>query len=480
MKRLIIRLCSLLCACTSVAPLQADTFKWLITPDQYDGIEFYGDGIYKYNKNGRVGLMENTGSKILESECDSITPCVNNVFSLLLDNIGEQEATLIGVFNSKSHKVIIIEKGRYNVKMDYAFFSDNRLPVKNHNGRWGYLGIDGNIAIPCEFIKALPFYINRAPVEVKKNEWKYIKPNGDLAFTMEFIISSATPFFNDSTAYVAFDGNRKAAHINSRGQKLGKNIDREEYIKRAKEWLYNYRSFQEKAISQLTRSDKPEVFSVVERSQLEVLQIQKDQAVVRTKEGKQGILQLVQGDFILREPTITTSLVKRKKQKMISMQLDIPDGLLWTDLTFEIDKGDGQLCEVEAGDYQLSSDKRTIIFEFEPSTKSNSKDVTLRFAVKNYGFTIFDVNNTQIHINNPDPPNTCKYCGEEHNWKHKQCRICGLFTDKVRSEFKCEGNGNHVQCKYPKCNKYKFTKCGKGYEKNRCPQSIGKRHPRPS
>lgn len=482
MKKIVLSLYLLLCVCASIAPIQANTFKWLLTPYQYDKIEFYGEGIYKCHQDGHVWLIDDSGDAILESKCDSITPCVNNGFSLLLENIGEQEAILVGVFNSKSHKVTLVERGSFIVKLDYAFFRNDRLLVKGSNGKWGYLDSGGNIAIPCEFIKALPFYINRAPVEVENNEWKYIKPNGKIAFIMNFKVSSATPFFNDSTAYVALDGNRKGAHINKEGKKLGKDIDREEFIKRSKAWLYNYRSIQEKELFQSTKSDKPEVFSMVEQSQLGVLQIHNDQAVVQIKGGKMGVLKLIHGDFVLRGPTATTSNIKKKKQTILSLQLDIPDGLSYNDLTFEIDKGDGRLQEVDAKDYQISNDKKTITFEFPLPSKANLKNANLRFVVKHHGLTIF--NNGEIRVqakDEPDPPvpDECSICGKKHNGKHQQCSKCGYYIGNVFPQYKCEGNGHHYQCEYPKCKKYKIKKCRKGYKNNQCPKSRGEDHPRP-
>lgn len=165
------------------------------------------------------------------------------------------------------------------------------------------------------------------------------------------------------------------------------------------------------------------------------------------------------------------------------MQLDIPEGLSYSDLTFEIDKGDGQLHEAETKDYQISNDKRTITFEFPLSAKANSKNANLRFVVKNHDLIIFNVDEIQVQINSPDPPNPddkCVICGgKKHNTKHQQCRKCGYYIGDVLPQFKCEGNGHHDQCTYKPCRKYKFKKCNKGYEKNQCPQSRGKSHPRP-
>lgn len=463
----------------SIPPLRANTFRWLVTPDQYDKIEFYGDGIYKCHQDGRVWLIDDSGDAILGSKCDSITPCVNNGFSLLLENIGEQEATLVGVFNSKSHKVTLVESGRFVVKLDYAFFSDDRLPIRGSNGMWGYLSIDGSVAIPCEYSSALPFYSKCAPVKKDgEKSRKYIKPNGVIAFTVgvnDAQIDYATPFFRDNTAYVRYNGNRNAAQIDRKGKVVSK-----DKFKKVSEWLTEYREHVDYNL--LFNEHEPQDRFGILKSQLEVIQAYDNNAIVRMN-GKMGILQLLQGDFILGEPTKFSKTEKKKKQKIISMQLDIPEGLSYSDLTFEIDKGDGQLHEAETKDYQISNDKRTITFEFPLSAKANSKNANLRFVVKNHDLIIFNVDEIQVQINSPDPPNPddkCVICGgKKHNTKHQQCRKCGYYIGDVLPQFKCEGNGHHDQCTYKPCRKYKFKKCNKGYEKNQCPQSRGKSHPRP-
>lgn len=456
-----------------VVPIYANTVKWIITP-QYDQIEFYCDGIYLYHQGTQVGLIDTAGKIISGSECEQITPCVNNGFSLLLENVGDQEAFLIGIF-TKSHKVISLREKQFKIKQDYAFFSDGRLPVKDKNGKWGYIDIEGNNVIPCIYNKALPFFSECAPVQMESKESKYINPDGASTFPngIKFnkgIFHDATPFFSDGTADVAFNNGSKVARINRDGEtESTKNVK----YRGVKGWLSEYRTSLEKASSNSSSLDIQEALPLVVKEQLKIVGTYNDQAIV-CMNCKMGILQLLHGDFILGQPT--PSPPKGKKQTKISMQLEIPGGLSCNDLTFEVDKGDGEMRVAEAKDYQISADSKAVTFEFVPNAKADSKNVTLRLAVKDHDLTVFNKSDMQVQIKDPDPiPDICKWCGKRHNGKHKRCGKCGLYTDEVLPDYKCEANGAHTQCDYPKCKKWHFKKYGPGYKKNQCPGN----HPRP-
>lgn len=467
MRRLVSQLFLLMMICVWVVPLHANTVKWIVAP-QYDQIEFYCDGIYMYHQETQVGLINVTGNKIPGSECEQITSSLNNGFSLLLEDVGDQEASLVGIF-TKSHKVISMRDRQFIVKLDYAFFNDDRLPVKNKNGKWGYVDIDGNNVIPCKYNKAMPFSSECAPVQMGSKESKYINPDGTSTFPqgIQFnhgIFHDATPFFNDGTADVAFNNGSKVARINRDGETVSaKNVK----YRGVKGWLSEYRTSMQIASS---NSDIQEDLPLVVKEQLKIVGTNNNQAIV-CMNGKMGIVQLLPGDFILGQPS--PSKTKDKKQTKVSMQLDIPDGLSFNDLTFEIDKGDGELREAKANEYQISGDSKTVTFEFIPNVKANSKSVTLGIAVKNHDLTVFDKSDIQMQIRNI-PDDICKLCGKKHNGNHKQCRICGLYIGDVLPQYKCEGNGSHRKCPVNSCGKYIYNK---GNKKNRCP--VNGRHDQP-
>lgn len=449
-----------------VAPLRAQTVKWIIEP-RYDQIEFYCDGVYLYHQGAQVGLMDDAGKKISDSECDSITPYFQNGFSLLLESIGDQEATLVGIYNCKTHKVTRV-KDHFIVKKDYAFFNDDRLPVRDVDGKWGYIGIDGKQAIPCNYLEAWPFSLKRALVRLKKKNVVYIKVDGTM-ISLDINrgeIGDGTPVFLDGTADVSWNKGAKFARLDFKGNIT--EINKEEFRK-IDDWLAEYRDHLDKATAS-NLSPTIQVFPENIKSQLQQITVFDKQAV-GVMNGKTGLLQFVQGKFGLG-----SSVEKDiNKQSMIELKLEIPDGLSCDDLTFEIDKGDGQLCEVDTTDYQVSGDLKTVTFVFMPKIKSNSKNVVCGIIVKNHDLVVFSENDIQLRM--PDPPkpdDICSICGKKHNGYHKRCKYCDLYIGDVLPKYKCEGNGNHRKCPLPSCGKYIYNK---GNRKKRCP--VGGNHPRP-
>ncbi len=419
--------------CLMPFSLGARTVKW-IAPPQYDKINQYRDGIYIYYQGAQVGLMNTVGDKIPGSECDSITPYLNNGFSLLLDNIGGQEATLVGIYNCKSNIVIPAKDGLYKVRTDYAFYSDNRLPVKDANsGKWGYLGIDGNIAIPCQFYRAYPFCKKCAPVRINDKISKYINQNGVIAFTVSFAngnVKYATPFFSDTTAYVFYNGGREIAKINRKGEKIS-NSDGRDWNKLLTDWLSDYQAHSSKVLASdlnHTMKDFPEVI----KNQLEDIITIGNQAIVLL-DGKMGILQLVEGDFNLEKPKIKETGKNKNKQTTVELSLDIPEGISCSELTFRIDKGNGQFSEIRHNDYLLSNDSKSITFEI----KQISKSTTIRLCIEHQGLILFN-EDISVSIKEPQPPGPGPIPKEK-------CRHCHLV--------KCPYGGHHPYCGYKPCGK---------------------------
>lgn len=476
MKRLISLTCIALTLVASVLTLQANTVKWIVLP-QYDKIDQYGD-IYVVQHDNITQLMDITGKIINNSQCQSITPWLSNGFSLLLDNIGNQEATLVGIYNCKLHIVIPTKDGQYKVRTDYAFFSDDRLPVKDtKKGKWGYVDIDGNIAIACQYDNAYPFSDKCAPVRTSDKIYKYINSNGDLAFRVtvdQGKIKSATPFFSNRTAYVLYKGGREIAKINRKGEKTGEKIsnsDGQYWSKLLADWLLDYNKNHENEPSE--PGLKPLDIDLVEKDQSEVFKASNGQAIIRAQDGKMGILRQLDDDFTLGKPT----KIKNKKQHLVTMRLDIPGGLSSDDVTFEINKGDGHLQEADTTDYNISNDKQTVTFKFSRNGKASSKNITLGIVVKHHGLIIFSKNDIKPD-DDPEPPipvEKCTYCGQKkHDWKHPICPDCGYMTGNVLANYRCEANGHHNnRCKDRRCNKLIIKKFKPKYNNKRCPVNGG-------
>ena len=452
--------------------IHASTVKWIALP-HYDKIEPYCDGIYLFKQGLRIGLMDATGAIIPECECDSLTPMTKQGYSLLLDNIGENEASIVGIFSIKSHDVKRIDDKGFVVKLEYAFFNEDRLPVRDSSGNWGFLGIDGSIATPCVYRDAWPFSSQRAPVRLnsKKGNVVYIRKDGKMLHIdrnlNQGVIGDGTPFFNDNMANVAVNG--KFARIKTDG-KIKEIISEEEYYRRS--WVSEF--WQENKLDATVRdSSLIGAFLNSEdakllKSQIVILANKDNQAIARMGD-KTGILQLIPHDF-------SVAVSSMGRTALVSLKVEIPDGISFQDLELMIDKGDGRPQSVGIDDCTISDGGRIINFEFKPNASSKSKNAALGVTIISHGLTIWKEDSIIVAISKePEPPvpeENCNYCRLtiskcEYSGKHPTCTICGLVIDRSgRYSNRCEGNGSHRKCTYKSCKKYIYSK---GNAKNKCP-----------
>lgn len=140
----------------------AQTAKWSIKPE-YTSLSSYCEGVYKVRKNAQVGLIDENGVVIVPATADSITHMVEN-YSLILELEGGKYR-LKGIF-SNDKKVIPITNEYYVDQ--YPFFSEGKLPVCNLKGKYGFINTNGRLVLDFEYGTIHPFSNGLASVS-KKN-----------------------------------------------------------------------------------------------------------------------------------------------------------------------------------------------------------------------------------------------------------------------------------------------------------------------
>lgn len=439
---------------------RAATVKWTILPE-YDNLEPYCGGIYKYADHATIGLIDESGMVIEGSQCDSIMPVNADGLALLLQNPGNSEATLVGIFNSKKRQVILVE-GDFKVNIDVAFFNDDRLPVCDGDGNWGYLGIDGRIAIPCQYKQAGPFSFQLAPVRLN-NDVKnvvYIKSDGTriTVGVNRGIISGGSPVFKDGTADVVFNG--KYWRITSKG-KFKNKITQSDY-RSMEDWLSECgQSMTENAdvspvgaavMQAFLGSDEGQIID----GQVNVISTHGNQAIVGYK-GKVGLLQLVQGDFGME---MAASQVTVKDQKVdpqvLKMDVLIPEAIDPLELSFYINdysteptpKGNGaQEVQFKTSDYAgLTSSKTEVI-----NISVRDRHGLLLFTGESIVNITYKKSEPKPDPDPVPPKPKCNTCGVDkskcaHNGGHPVCGDCGKVIDKghhVKKNKRCKYDGKH-------------------------------------
>lgn len=194
-------------------PGYCQTIKWAVKP-AYDSIEEFSNDLMMVRKNGRCGLIDLDGKTVVDVYADSITT-INNGYALVLEK-KEDRFRLVSILD-KNNKVVNV-KDVFYVK-DYAFFSDNRLPVMNAKGLYGFLDENGTNVITCRFASVFPF--TEGIASVVKN--KGIKLGSDeankteLADKTERLLNGAVQKFKD---LAKFTDNEEYIYIDLKGNTI--------------------------------------------------------------------------------------------------------------------------------------------------------------------------------------------------------------------------------------------------------------------
>ena len=140
----------LLLGTLSTGMLSAQTVQWAVRPTSAQ-IENYGS-LLKVKKGGKCGLVNLNEQEIVPVKYDSISP-FRDGYALVMNKDGNQ-MRIEGVLSEGDYEMLVPTETVYATR--YMWFSDGKMPVKGTGG-WGYLGTDGNMAIPCQFQLAYPF-----------------------------------------------------------------------------------------------------------------------------------------------------------------------------------------------------------------------------------------------------------------------------------------------------------------------------------
>lgn len=133
----------------------AQIAKWVVRPD-YDSIEMMDSGLLKVSLNGKVGLLNKAGEKVLPLEFDSITSFHEGRALLFNDK------KFYG-FTDMQGKVVELRNQNYELFPDDNRFHNEMLLVKQNN-QYFYLNAQGEKAFG-PYADAYPFFDNHACVK---------------------------------------------------------------------------------------------------------------------------------------------------------------------------------------------------------------------------------------------------------------------------------------------------------------------------
>lgn len=386
----------------------AQTVKWCIHP-KYDEISYFGEDLFKcVDQSGNVQLVDWNGKELLHNvDADAVTDFVEG-YTIVLQ--GSKIKGLLAETNGHSFQLVT---GDYSITQ-YPFFSEGLLAVVNGEGKMGYMDAQGKIVIPCKYVEARPFKQGWASVEKKKKEVWYVNPQGREMRPDGFHggkLTKGSSFNEYGEAVVA--NYQDYAIIGSKMQVKRKIKYTPELPVRSCDYSYAEKAggdCYETGVFELEEDNRIESYSKNgvygyrwnnsgEENGLpaqfnDAQPFFKGRAIV-AKNGKYGVLELLEGEFVANWPK-DLRVYPDGKSNLLRFSLEVPSSLDSKQVDLEFDEGNGN--------YEKST---PLSYEFRPNLSHGSNYCTLRGKATCEGLLLWDssedikINRISIDIKRP-------------------------------------------------------------------------------
>lgn len=205
-------------ALTMVLTIQGQTAVWSLRPSSAKLA--VSKGMLTFRQNGKVGLIDPQGTEVLSAAYDSISPFIDG-YALAFQQMGDR-LRIRAIVSDGDYEVTDVAEELFATR--FTFFSEGKACVSDGARRQGFLGTDGNLAIPCIYKSVHPFSEGLASVtlQLKSNKRNVYYINSDMneisvePGSGEVIFGST---FSGGNA-VVYTINRRGYVINRRGRKV--------------------------------------------------------------------------------------------------------------------------------------------------------------------------------------------------------------------------------------------------------------------
>lgn len=349
-----------LCAIISVGDVFSQTVQWAVRPTSAQ-LEGYGRFL-KVRKYGKCGLIDHNNQEIVPVSYDSITT-FRDGYALVLNRIGKQ-FKIEGVVAENDNDMQPLSEIVYATQ--FMWFSDGKMPVKGLDG-WGYLGTDGNMAIPCQFQIAYPFSSGLASVMLDDKAY-YIDRNMDyLPVEAGYgnLLFASTFSGDEAVVYSANGYNPKGYVINRRGR-IVRNYKVKSTELRVNKIDHSVGDKTQQLNSQVQQLQQDTRYTVYESNRLygykrngEIVlpaQLEKAEPVrgsyanVRFK-GQNGVLRMIDGRFSIQMENSQIDVIGNDMGKGI-LNLSVPAALEDAILQLRMYDESGNEMSMQANTYQ--------------------------------------------------------------------------------------------------------------------------------
>ena len=335
-----------------VFSIYAQTAKWCIKPE-YAEITLFGEDLFKcVDRAGKVQLIDWNGKELLHSvDADAVTN-FSDGYALVLKG-----KKILGLFAEQGHQFTAVSGEYYTT--EYPFFSEGFLAVADSKGKMGYLDERGNLAIQCKFVVAHPFKQGWASVEKKAKEVWYITSQGKEMRPDGFHggkLTKGSSFNENGEAVVANYQDYAVIKTNMQvKKKIAYTADLPvrscdyAYSGDAKEceesteyaWEEDMRieaSSDNGSYGYRLRNEKDKIVLPAQFGEAKPFYAQ--HAIVK-KDGKYGVLELLEGKVVANWPKESFRVYPDGKCNRLHFELEVPSSLESGKIELELDEGNG-------------------------------------------------------------------------------------------------------------------------------------------
>lgn len=158
----------------------AQTARWAIKP-VYSSLVPFDERTLKVRSANKVGLIDMEGKEVLPAAFDSITNPFEG-YALALKHVSGKYQ-IQSVIQTDSYARTEVTETCFLTK--YSRFREGMLCISDAQGLWGFLGVDGKLAVDCKYLATHPFCEGWASVLMKDKTVLYINRQGQALRGME-------------------------------------------------------------------------------------------------------------------------------------------------------------------------------------------------------------------------------------------------------------------------------------------------------
>lgn len=198
----------------AITHVSAQKLDWLVSP-QYSNIIYYGPQMYRLSKDGKVGLVGSDGKIIVPVEYDGMSLFYEGRAIFVNKTLNGWK--FIGVVTDDG-RVNYSSGNYYLINDEYTFYSEGFIPVRDSNGKFGFLNDKCRPAFEFTDDEIRPFSEGFAAIGTGDN-FHWINTSGEEIWLR--LINGGTPYggtnYYRGKAYV-WDGEGEIFELSADGR----------------------------------------------------------------------------------------------------------------------------------------------------------------------------------------------------------------------------------------------------------------------